>query len=69
MKKENFFKKTSTTIAFGIVALLGGFYFLGNNITGNLVRNETPKFHALSFIGLCLLACSAVLIVYSIRKK
>ncbi len=67
--KQKFFKKPAITAAFGVVALFGGFYFLGTKITGNVVRETSSGFSALSFIGLLLIACSAVLVVYSIKKK
>ncbi len=69
MTKENFFKKPITTGVMGITALIAGFYFLNNKITGNIILENKATFSLLSLIGILLIACSAILIVYSIKKK
>jgi len=69
MTKENLFKKPLVIGIIGIIALLGGFYFLSNNITGNVILENRTTFSSLSLIGSLLIACSAVLIIYSIKKK
>ena len=69
MAKENIFKKPFIIGVIGIIGLLGGFYFLGNRITGNIILENKVTFSLLPLIGLLLIACSAILIIYSIKKK
>ena len=69
MTNENFFKKPLVIGAIGIISLFSGFYFLGNKITGNIIIEKEASFSLLPFIGLLLIACSAVLIIYSIKKR
>jgi len=53
----------------GLIALAGGFYFLGNKITGNMILENNITFSLLPLMGLLLIACSAILIIYSIKKR
>ena len=78
MKIESFFQKKSIVATFGILALLGGFFFLnvGNltgffttGPTGNAVLNNFYPFSLISIIGMLLILCAAILIVYAIVKK
>lgn len=69
MAEKNFFKKPRTIMTTGIIALLGGFYFLSKRITGNIVLKDKVTFSLLPLIGLLLVACSAILIIYSIKKR
>ena len=69
MAKKNFFKKSLVTITIGVIALFGGFYFLNNRITGNIILEDKATFSLLSLIGLLLIACSAILIIYSVKKR
>ena len=69
MKKEKFFKKPAVIRAIGIVALVGGIYFLKSNLTGNIIKEGGTNFSILFLIGLSLMACSIVLVVHSIKKK
>jgi len=69
MTKENLFKKSRRTITMGIFALVGGFYFLNKQLTGSVISEKSATFSLLPLIGLLLIACSAVLIIYSIKKK
>ena len=73
MEKHSFFEKKSVVATFGILALLGGFYFLNasfltGKVTGNYAGQSSP-FDLISGVGLLLIACSAVLIIYAIVKK
>ncbi|MCK4647793.1 hypothetical protein KAT24_02600 [Candidatus Pacearchaeota archaeon] len=69
MAEKNFFKKPFSTITIGIIALFTGFYFLSNRITGNTILESKVTFNLLPLIGLLLIACSTILIIYSIRKR
>lgn len=74
MSKNEFLKKRSVVAAFGIVALLGGFIFLNMGffnlgLTGNVVSSEYVSINLISILGMLLIICSAVLIVYAIVKR
>lgn len=76
-KKQNFFEKRSVVGTFGIIALLGGFFFLNfgainpftGNVTGNFISSNFSPFSIISIIGIILILCSAILIIYAIVKK
>jgi hypothetical protein len=74
-KQRDFFEKRSVIATFGILALLGGIYFasslfFGGNVTGNIILPEQSGLVSIvPTIGLLLLICSAILIVYAIVKK
>ncbi len=67
--KENFFAKKSITWSFAIIAVISGFLFLDSNPTGNVILNKQNPVSLLSIIGLLLIASSAILITYSVKKK
>lgn len=75
MKKENFLLKKSVIASFGILALLGGFFFVNTGytstgrVTGNLVMDNFYSFSLISVIGMLLILCSAILIIYAIAKR
>lgn len=69
MEKENFFKKPLPAGIIGIIALIGGFYFLGNSMTGRVITEHNLNFSLLSIIGLLLIICSFILIIYSVKKR
>lgn len=68
-KKKNFFKKKAVAGIFGILSFAAGFIFLDSSITGGVVMNKEVSFNPLSLVSLFLLLCSAVLIVYSLKKE
>ena len=73
-QKQSFFQKRSVVATFGILALLGGFYFLNESVftgkvTGNVISSNVFPFNLISIIGMLLIICSAILIVYVIDKK
>ena len=77
-KKENFFQKRSVIATFGIVALLGGFIFINmggpvslftGQVTGNAVLTGFYPFSLISIIGMLLILCSTILIIYAIVKR
>ena len=72
--KESFFHKKSVTATIGIVALFGGVYFLISSlgvigVTGNIIYDNVYQINLVSLVGLLLVLCSVVLIIYAIRKK
>ncbi|MEK6917519.1 MAG: hypothetical protein AABW51_01085 [Nanoarchaeota archaeon] len=74
MTNKSFFEKRSVVAAFGVLALLGGFYFLNESyltgkVTGNYVSNGSTPFDLVSVIGLLLVVCSTILIIYAIVRK
>ncbi len=67
--KKPFLKRKAVTVAFSILSLVAGFGFLNSSITGGVVMNNTVSVSPLSFVSLLLFLCSAVLIVYSLKKE
>lgn len=65
--KKSFFKTKKVVMGFAIVALLGGFFFLNNSLTGNIIVESENPINLLSIIGLLLIACSIILGAYAIR--
>jgi len=68
MKKKGFLKTKKVTAVFAVIAAFGGFLFLSQNITGNVVLNRQSSFNLLSLIGLLLVICAFILTAYSIKK-
>ena len=62
-------KTKQATAIFALVSLISGFFFLNQNITGNVILNENYSLNILPIIGLFLILCSVVLGAYSVRKK
>ena len=67
-KKQNWFKQKKVTSVFALVALVAGFLFLDNGITGNVVLGNTSPVDIISLMGLLLVFCAAILASYSIRR-
>ena len=70
--EPNFFERRGVVAAFGILALLGGIYFIqpaiSGRVTGNVIVSNT-LFDAVPFIGILLIICSIVLLSYATVKK
>ena len=67
--KKKFFKRKVVTRIFSVVSLIAGFWFLDSNITGGVIVNQEFSLNPLSLVSLFLFVCSAVLIVYSLKKE
>jgi hypothetical protein len=67
--KNNFFNKKGVTWMFAIISLVFGFWFLDSNLTGNTIVNQQVPINLVSLIGLLLVACSAILISYSVKNR
>jgi len=67
--KTPWLKTKPVTIAFAIIALVGGVFFLSGGITGNVISSTKYSFSATSIIGLLLIACAVVLSLYSIKNR
>ena len=67
--KKNFLKSKELTLIFSAIALIGGFFFLENSTTGNVISETNGIFNILSIIGLLLVLCSMILAGYSISRK
>ncbi len=67
--ENNFLIKKEITWAFAIIAVISGFWFLDSGFTGNAIVNKQIPVSFLSLIGLLLVACSAILIAYSVKKR
>lgn len=70
-KKTSFLKRKKVTSAFSAFALISGFVFLNQGVTGNAIitSQKIPGFNTVSLIGLLLVFCSAILAFYSLRKN
>jgi len=68
-KQENFFKRKKVTAAISAFALLSGFIFLNQSVTGNVVLDNSSGFNPISFIGLLLVFLAVILALYTIKKK
>ena len=68
-KISNILKGKRFTAGFAFFTLMWGFLFMEGSFTGNAIVNDDVLFNPVSFIGVCLVVCSFVLIVYSVRKK
>lgn len=66
---KKFFEKKEITWTFAIISIISGFFFLDSSLTGNIILNRQNSANFISIIGLLLILCSIVLIVYSIKKK
>jgi hypothetical protein len=66
---KNLFRKRTVAGIFAIAALIAGILFLDSGLTGNIIVNKQSPISAVSLIGLLLVLCSAVLIIYSVREK
>lgn len=67
--KQSFFKKKSTTLVFSAISLIAGIIFSDKSITGNVILNNKYNFNLLSVIGMLLIFCSLILLIYSLKKK
>lgn len=65
----NWLKTKQVTSGFALLALVGGFLFLNQSITGNAILNNKYPINLASLVGLLLVFCSAILAVYTIRHK
>jgi multisubunit Na+/H+ antiporter MnhB subunit len=76
--QRSFFQKRSVVAAIGIIALLSGFVFLNmgamvnpftGRVTGNAISSSFFPFSLISIIGMLLLVCAAILIIYALVKR
>ncbi|MCH8945919.1 MAG: hypothetical protein IIA85_03280 [Nanoarchaeota archaeon] len=61
-------KTKQATAIFAVGSLISGFFFLNQNITGNVILNESYSLNILPIIGLFLILCSVILGAYSVMK-
>jgi len=57
------------TAGLAFFSLMWGFLFMEGSFTGNAIVSEDVIFNPVSLIGACLVICSVVLVIYSVRKK
>lgn len=62
-------KTKKATAIFAAGSLISGFFFLNQNITGNVILNENYSLNIIPIIGLLLILCSVILGAYSVMKK
>ena len=68
MEKIKWFRAKSVAAVFAAVAFVIGFLFLDKGITGNVILDNQYPVDFISLIGLLLVLCSAVLVIYIIKK-
>ena len=69
MKISKLLKTKKVIAGFALVALLGGFFFLNNTLTGNIIVESENSVSLLSIIGLALIICSIILGAYTIKRR
>lgn len=62
-------KRKKIAAVFAFLTFIVGFLFLDTSTTGNVVLNGTPSFNIASIVGLLLIFCSAILTIYTVRKR
>jgi hypothetical protein len=62
-------KRKKIAAVFAFFTFIVGFLLLDMSSTGNVVLNGTPSFDITSLIGLLLIVCSAILTLYTVRKR
>jgi len=68
-EQENFFKRKKVTATISALALISGFVFLNQSVTGNVVLSNPQEFNPISFVGLLLVFLAVVLAAYTIKSK
>lgn len=68
-KISDILKGKRFSAGFAFFALMWGFLFIDGSFTGNIIANDELLFNPVSLIGFCLIICSFVLIIYSVRKR
>lgn len=73
MHNESFFERRSVVATFGIISLIAGFLFINTGfspgVTGNFILDNVYSFNIVSLVGILLIVCSLILIVYAVVKK
>jgi len=70
MKKIFDWFKTKTSCAiFAVIAFVGGILFLNPSLTGNVIVEKTYYAGFVPLIGILLIICSFILIIYIVRNK
>jgi hypothetical protein len=67
--KNSILVRKEVTWIFAVAALFSGFMFMDTSLTGNVIINKQAPVSLISIVGLLLIACSIVLIAYSVKKK
>ena len=68
MKKTGYKTKSIASILAGIF-FIAGFIMLNKEMTGNVIFDESSTFNPISLIGLLLVICSAVLVIWIVKSK
>jgi len=68
MEKTSWLQTKKVAAVFALTSFITGFLFLNKGITGNVILDNKYPFDIISFIGLMLVLCSAILVVYIIKK-
>ncbi|MBM3228304.1 hypothetical protein FJZ20_00225 [Candidatus Pacearchaeota archaeon] len=68
MEKPGWLKTKKIAGIFALLSFVTGFLFLNSSITGNVILDNKYPFDVISFIGLLLVLCSALLVAYILKK-
>ena len=68
MEKANWLKSKKIASVFALLSFITGFLFLNSGVTGNVILDNRYPFNIISFIGLLLVLCSALLVAYILKK-
>ena len=69
MEKINIFKRKKVVWGFALASLIGAVAFANKGITGNSVLNEGATFNPVSLIGILLIICFVILVIYYIKSN
>jgi hypothetical protein len=61
--------KRKITGVLAAITFIVGFLLLDNSVTGNVILDQGSSFNILSLVGLLFLFCSAILTIYTVKKK
>ena len=68
MEKTGWLKTKKVAAIFALLSFVTGFLFLNSSVTGNVILDNKYPFDVVSFIGLLLVLCSALLVAYILKK-
>jgi Mg2+ and Co2+ transporter CorA len=66
---ESILKQKKVVGLFAVIGIIGGIFFTGTEITGNVILTENTKINLIPIVGILLLVCSAILLTYILKKK
>ena len=65
----DWFKTKTSCAIFAVIAFVGGFLFLNLSLTGNVIVEKDYYVSIVPLIGILLIICSFILVIYIVRNK